>query len=271
MSQLPPHIVKNFIDGKFVEPINGKYMDNYNPASGKVYGKVPDSDKEDIDRAVKSSQRAFETWSKTSKQERSKILNKLADLIEGRMDELAEIESRDQGKPISLARTVDLPLTVGAIRYFAGLILHLEEQAKDIEGLAVNFTQRVPMGVLGLISPWNFPLYLLTWKIAPALAVGDTVVCKPSELASVSAFKLCSILNESGVPPGVCNMVFGYGATAGASLVQHPDVSGISFTGGTATAQHIIRGSAESIKKVYTELEERTLVLFLTMPILKNV
>jgi len=247
-------VINNFTDGLYVPPSKGKYLDNFNPSTGKVYSQIAHSDKEDVDKAVTSAKKAFKTWSKTSRQERSKILNKIADLIEVRLLEFAEAESIDQGKPVTLAKTVDIPRVVSNFRYFAGIILYHQENSTEMEDLAINYTQRVPAGVAGLISPWNLPLYLLTWKIAPALAVGDTIVCKPSEFASVTAWKLCTVLNEAGVPHGVCNMVFGLGSIAGAALVQHPDVPLISFTGGTATAEHIIRDSAPYAKKLYLEL-----------------
>jgi len=247
-------VIHNFIDGQFLPPSNGTYIDNFNPATGQVYGKIPDSGKEDIDKATESAKKAFKSWSKKTSEERSKILLKIADLVDQNLDKLAEAESKDQGKPVSLAKTVDIPRVSANFRFFATAILHHEETSTQIDGVAVNYTVRVPAGVAGLISPWNLPLYLLTWKLAPALAVGDTVVCKPSEFTSVTAWMLCSILNEAGVPPGVCNMVFGRGANTGKALVQHPDIPLISFTGGTATAEHIIRDSSPHYKKLYLEL-----------------
>lgn len=253
--------IQNFIGGKF-EKYEGKdFLDIINPATSKCYGKLPNSDSSVVDRAVQAAKKAFKGWSKTPKQERSRILNKIADIIESRIEELAQAESRNQGKPVSLARTVDIPRVVSNFRFFAGAILHHTEMASEMDGTAVNYTVRTPVGVCGLISPWNLPLYLLTWKIAPALAVGNTIVCKPSEFTSVTAWMLASIMNEAGVPAGVCNMVFGGGFTAGKSLVVHPDVPLISFTGGTVTGEHIIRDSAPHYKKLYLELGGKNPVL----------
>lgn len=250
----PLLIIDNFIHGKFEKPILGNYMDNFNPSNGKVYGKLPDSTKEDLDKAVNSAKAAFKSWSKTPRQERSRLLNKIADIIESRLDEFAAAESKDQGKPVSVAKTVDIPRVCLNFRFFAGAILHHQENSTDMDGTAINYTLRQPVGIAGLISPWNLPLYLLTWKLAPALAVGCTVVCKPSEFASVTSWMLCSVLNEAGIPPGVVNMIYGRGPISGKLLVQHPEVPLISFTGGTATGEHIIRDSASYYKKLYLEL-----------------
>jgi aminomuconate-semialdehyde/2-hydroxymuconate-6-semialdehyde dehydrogenase len=162
--------ILNFIDGNYVKPIDGAYFDNICPATGKVYGKIPDSNKKDIDEAVKVAKRTFKTWSTTPKAERARILNKIADLVEQRLDQFADAESRDQGKPITLAKTVDIARVCSNFRFFAGAILHHQEMATEMDGVAMNYTIRMPIGVCGLISPWNLPLYLLTWKIAPALA-----------------------------------------------------------------------------------------------------
>eukprot|EP01117_Protostelium_nocturnum_P006538 TRINITY_DN2355_c0_g1_i1.p1 TRINITY_DN2355_c0_g1~~TRINITY_DN2355_c0_g1_i1.p1 ORF type:complete len:512 (+),score=198.45 TRINITY_DN2355_c0_g1_i1:68-1537(+) len=247
--------ILNFIDGKYQEkPLNGEWMDNFNPATGKPYGKLPNSGVEDVELAVQSARNAFKSWSKTPKDVRSRILNKIADILESRLEEFAKAESRDQGKPVSLARTVDIPRVISNFRFFAGAILHHVETSSDMDGVAVNYTTRSPIGVCGLISPWNLPLYLLTWKIAPALAVGNTIVCKPSEFTSLTAFMLCSVMKEAGLPDGVCNMVFGRGVVSGNALVEHPKVPLISFTGGTHTGQFIIRNSAPHYKKLYLEL-----------------
>jgi len=245
----------NYIDGKDQsEPLSGKWMDNYNPASGRVYGKLADSNEADVELAVQSAKKALKGWAKTPKQKRAEILTKIADLLDQRLEEFAEAESYDQGKPVSLARTVDIPRASYNFRFFASAILHHTESASDMDSQAFNYTTRTPVGVCGLISPWNLPLYLLTWKIAPAIAVGNSVVCKPSEFTSVTAFKLCHLMTEAGLPAGVCNMVFGRGVVSGNALVQHPQVPLISFTGGTHTGQFIIRNSAPHYKKLYLEL-----------------
>ncbi|KAJ3415031.1 Aldehyde dehydrogenase 8 member A1 [Chytridiales sp. JEL 0842] len=215
---------------------------------------VPDSTSPDVDAAVESATKAFPGWSQTTRAERSRLMMKVADLLEARLEEFAIAESRDQGKPISLARTVDIPRAVHNFRFFASYILHMGEKKTDLDGVAINYVQRVPVGVAGLISPWNLPLYLATWKIAPAMASGCTCVLKPSEFTSVTVWMLCSLLNEAGVPPGVVNMVFGTGPNAGSALVSHPKVPLISFTGGTATGEIIYRNCAPLFKKISLEL-----------------
>ena len=244
----------NYIDGKRVAPVGGQYLDNYQPATGKVYSQVPDSDERDIQAAVAAAKKAFPAWSKTPAEKRSQMLNSIADILEKRLEEFAQAESRDQGKPVSLARKVDIPRAVYNLRFFAGAILHHEESATNMDGHAVNYTYRRPVGVTGLISPWNLPLYLMTWKIAPALSVGNTAVVKPSEITSLTAHLFSEVLEEAGLPPGVCNIVMGLGGKAGAALVQHPDVPLISFTGGTQTAIQIQRDAAPHFKKMGLEL-----------------
>ncbi|KAE8602529.1 hypothetical protein XENTR_v10014019 [Xenopus tropicalis] len=245
--------LQNYVDGKFV-PCNS-YIDSINPATGEVYCRVPDSGKQEVDAAVLSAKAAFPAWSSKSPQERSTILYKLADLIESCLEELAVAESKDQGKTIAFARTVDIPRSVYNFRFFASAILHYTTECTQMDGLAcMHYTVRTPVGVAGLISPWNLPLYLLTWKIAPAIAFGNTVVAKPSEMTSVTAWMMCKLLKEAGVPPGVVNIVFGTGPRAGEALVCHPDVPIISFTGSTVTAQRIIEKSAPYCKKLSLEL-----------------
>ncbi|WP_420038313.1 aldehyde dehydrogenase [Sulfidibacter corallicola] len=246
--------IQNFIDGAMVPPCNGNYMDNIEPATGRVYGQVPDSDAHDIGAAVTAAQRAFPAWSATPVEQRARLLERVADLLESRLEAFAKAESRDQGKPVALAKMVDIPRAVSNFRYFAGAIRHHEESATHMDGKALNYTVRKPVGVAGLISPWNLPLYLLTWKIAPALATGNTCVAKPSEMTSMTAWLLAEVLQEAGIPPGVCNLVFGTGPKAGAALVGHPEVPLISFTGGTETARRIIRDSADGFKKLSLEL-----------------
>ena len=246
--------ILNFIDGQFVAPIEGAYLDNYCPRDGLVMGKIPDSSAADIDAAVAAAKRAFPKWKKLTRSERSDFLYRIADLIEAKIDLFAETESRDQGKPIHLARSVDIPRVIDNFRFFAGAVLHQQEKAFQSSELVLNYTRRDPLGVAGLISPWNLPLYLLTWKIAPALATGNTVVAKPSELTSMTAALLATVMVEAGLPPGVCNLVFGRGQTAGDALVGHRDVPLISFTGGTETAAAIGRRAAPLYKKMSLEL-----------------
>jgi aminomuconate-semialdehyde/2-hydroxymuconate-6-semialdehyde dehydrogenase len=223
-------------------------------ATGKIVAHIADSDSADINRAVEAAQAAFPAWSKRKAEERANILYRVGDLIEKRREELATLESEDQGKPVWLAREVDIPRAVKNFRTFAGAILHHEESSMEMDGEALNYTTRTPLGVAGLISPWNLPLYLATWKIAPAIAVGNTCVVKPSELTPSTAFALREILQEAGIPPGVVNIVQGTGARAGATLTAHPHVPLISFTGGTQTAESILKATAPHFKKVGLEL-----------------
>ncbi|NXH42283.1 AL8A1 dehydrogenase, partial [Dicaeum eximium] len=246
-------VLENFIGGKFV-PCSS-YIDSYNPSTGDVYCRVPDSGKEEVEAAVKAAKDAFPVWSSKSPFERSQILNKLADLIEHDLEAFAQAESKDQGKTITFARTVDIPRAVHNFRFFASSILHHVTECAEMPAMGcVHYTSRAPVGVAGLISPWNLPLYLLTWKIAPAIACGNTVVAKPSEMTSVTAWMMCKLLEKAGVPPGVVNIVFGTGAKAGEALVCHPDVPLISFTGSTLTAQRITEKSAPHCKRLSLEL-----------------
>eukprot|EP01112_Ceratiomyxa_fruticulosa_P016333 TRINITY_DN4917_c0_g1_i3.p1 TRINITY_DN4917_c0_g1~~TRINITY_DN4917_c0_g1_i3.p1 ORF type:complete len:485 (-),score=98.56 TRINITY_DN4917_c0_g1_i3:56-1510(-) len=251
-SELPK--LSNFIDGKYTPPVGGTYLDNFNPSTGKVYSFVPDSDHRDVELAVEAAKKAFPIWSKKPASERSRLLYKIANILESRLDEFARAESQDQGKPLKLARTVDIPRAVLNFRFFAGQILHTENTSSDLEGIAINYSQRMPIGVAGLISPWNLPLYLLSWKIAPAISVGNTCVCKPSELTPMTAFMLGEVLNDAGVPSGVVNIVFGLGAKVGQALVENPRVPLISFTGGTKTGEQVIKSSAPLYKKLSLEL-----------------
>ncbi len=251
---MSPKTLKNFIGGEFVEPKGRGYIESFCPATGLVDHMVPDSDGADIEAAVVAAKKAFSMWSKTAIEERARLLYRIADLIEVRAEDLAQAESRDQGKPVWLARTMDVPRAALNFRFFAGAVLHHRESASKMDSGALNYTSRRPVGVAGLISPWNLPLYLLTWKIAPAIATGNTCVCKPSELTSLTAFYLCEILREAGLPDGVVNMVFGRGPSAGQALVDHPDVSLISFTGGTSTGETLARSAAPKLKKLSLEL-----------------
>ncbi|XP_020797290.1 2-aminomuconic semialdehyde dehydrogenase [Boleophthalmus pectinirostris] len=253
-SQKSPYLVlENFIGGEFV-PCE-KHVDSYDPSTGKVYCHVPDSGPEEVEAAVKAAKKAFPEWSSRSPEQRAQILNKLADLIEERLFEFAQAESRDQGKTVTLARNVDIPRSVYNYRFFASSILHHTTDCSQMDHLGcLNYTIRCPVGVAGLISPWNLPLYLLTWKIAPAIAMGNTVVAKPSEMTSVTAWMMCKLMQKAGVPPGVVNIVFGTGPRAGDALVGHPDVPLVSFTGSTLTAQRITERSAPYCKKLSLEL-----------------
>ena len=246
--------IKNYINGELVEPSSGKYIDNYNPASGKVYSLIPDSNENDINTAVLAAKNAFQSWSKTSKKYRSDLLMRLASRIEDYSEELIIAESRDNGKPESLARLVDIPRASENFRFFATAILHFSSELHDMDGKALNYTLREPVGVAACISPWNLPLYLLTWKIAPALAAGNTVVAKPSEVTPMSAYILSKICAEIDFPPGVLNIVHGLGSKIGDSLTGHEDTPIVSFTGGTQTGRHIAGIASPMFKKISLEL-----------------
>jgi aminomuconate-semialdehyde/2-hydroxymuconate-6-semialdehyde dehydrogenase len=246
--------VGNFINGEFVTPSSGHYIDVVNPATGEVIAHIPDSDAQDVDEAVHAAKIAFASWSVTPVEERSRLLLKLADLIEANLDMLAELESRDNGKTVALAKRLDIPRAVANFRFFATAILHDSTSAHVTNAQVLNYTLRQPLGVAGLISPWNLPLYLLSWKIAPALASGNTCVAKPSEVTPLTANALAELAVEAGIPAGVLNIVHGYGGTAGAALTAHPDVPAISFTGGTATGQKVAAAAAPMFKKLSLEL-----------------
>jgi len=244
----------NFIGGRFAAARSGATLDDINPATEEVIAQVPDSDRADVDDAVAAAKSAFPSWSKTPAAERSRLLLALADAIERNLDELARVESCDNGKAISLARRLDIPRAVANFRFFATAILHQSSEAHFTDGAALNYTLRQPMGIAGLISPWNLPLYLLSWKIAPAIAVGNTCVAKPSELTPLTAHRLAELSLEAGIPTGVINIVHGFGAKAGAAICEHPDVPLISFTGGTVTGAKVGAMAAPLFKKVSLEL-----------------
>src|SRR5438445_9981326 len=246
--------ILNFIGGEFLEPQAGRFLDNIEPATGKPYSQVPDSDDRDVDLAVEAAEKAFAQWSRTTAAERSQILLRIADLIERDLEKLARAESIDTGKPLSLARSLDIPRAASNFRFFATAILHTENEAHITDGVAFNYTLRQPRGMAGLISPWNLPLYLLSWKIAPAIAVGNTAIAKPSELTPMTAYLLCEIVREAGLPKGVLNVVHGTGPNVGAAITAHPKIGTISFTGGTVTGKKVAEAAAPLLKKVSLEL-----------------
>ncbi len=246
--------IQNFIDGQFDEPVGGKYLDNIEPATGTAYSQVADSGKEDVDLAVTAAEKAFIDWSKKPAAERSKILLRIGDLIERDLEKLARAESIDTGKPLALARSLDIPRAASNFRFFATAILHTESEAHITDNVAFNYTLRQPRGIAGLISPWNLPLYLLSWKIAPAIAVGNTAIAKPSELTPMTAYLLCEICKEAGLPNGVLNVVHGTGPNVGAAITAHPKINTISFTGGTLTGKKVAEACAPLFKKVSLEL-----------------
>lgn len=244
----------NYIDGKLIPPINTEWLDNIDPSRGKVFARIPHSKPEDVALAAEAASRAFPLWSALSVQERSAHLMRLVALIRKNHDRLAQAESLDNGKPLWLADKVDISRAAANFEFFATAILHFASDAHDRQQNGFNYTRRHPIGVVGCISPWNLPLYLFTWKIAPALAAGNTVVAKPSEITPYTAFLLSELCMEAGIPAGVLNIVHGLGATAGEAIVAHPEIKAISFTGGTKTGEHLARVAAPMFKKLSLEL-----------------
>jgi len=246
--------ILNFIGGQFVPPSNGRFLPNITPITGAIYSELPDSGEEDVDAAVKAAQAAFPGWSTLSPGARSRVLLRIADLIALDLDEFARAESIDSGKPIHQSRTVDIPRAEANIRFFATAILHTSSESHFTDSHTLNYTHRKPLGVVACISPWNLPLYLFTWKIAPALAAGNCVVAKPSELTPMTAYLFCRLCRDAGLPDGVLNVVHGLGDRAGASITAHDDIKAISFTGGTATGSRIASVAAPKFKKLSLEL-----------------
>ncbi len=246
--------ILNYINGKLEKPISGSYLDNINPAEGKVYSSLPDSDFNDVQKAVSAASNAFLIWSTMPAEKRASVLLKIAELIDRDLDKLALAESIDQGKPLKLAKSVDIPRASANLRFYATASMHVSSASHLMEGEAINYTTQTPIGIAGCISPWNLPLYLFTWKIAPALAAGCTVVAKPSELTPMTAFLFSKLCIEAGLPDGVLNIVHGLGSKVGQAIVEHPDVSVISFTGGTVTGKKIASTAAPMFKKLSLEL-----------------
>ena len=247
-------IVNNYIDGEFVEPHTKQYLDIYEPATGLVYGKVAESSNVDIDKAVAAAKKAFPYWSELSIPERAGYLNKIAIEIKNRSHLLAKYESRDTGKPVSLAKTIDIPRAIENFKFFANLSENFDFEESIESEISFNTITRKPLGVVGCISPWNLPLYLFSWKIAPALIVGNTVIAKPSEITPYTASKLAEICLDIGLPRGVLNIVNGSGSIAGDLIVKNTNIKAISFTGGTATGKLIYQNSFESLKKLSLEM-----------------
>ncbi len=244
----------NYINGNFVPSQSDEWIDNYEPATGQIYSQIPRSRADDVQKAYESSKNAFLLWSQLSNKERSNYLLKIADSIEKHHEEFALAESKDTGKPIKLAMTVDIPRAIANFRFFATAILHAHDEAYDMGKMGFNYVKRKPLGVAGLISPWNLPLYLLTWKIAPALAVGNVCIAKPSEITPYTAYLLAKVCDEIGLPRGVLNIVHGLGPEAGEAIVSHPKIPIISFTGGTITGKRIAQQAGLLLKKVSLEL-----------------
>ncbi|PKV49808.1 aminomuconate-semialdehyde/2-hydroxymuconate-6-semialdehyde dehydrogenase [Aquimarina sp. MAR_2010_214] len=247
--------IKNYINGEFKAPVQDQWIDNYNPSTGDIYSLIPNSSAADVQVAYEAAAQAFPTWSETPLQQRSEILARIASLITENLDQLAQAEAIDNGKPLSLSTSVDIPRASSNFQFFANAITQFASEAHESTGLnAINFTLRQSIGVVGCISPWNLPLYLFTWKIAPALAAGNTVVAKPSEITPMTAYLLGDICTKAGLPKGVLNIVHGLGNTTGQAIIEHPNIKAISFTGGTATGAHIAKTAAPMFKKLSLEL-----------------
>jgi aminomuconate-semialdehyde/2-hydroxymuconate-6-semialdehyde dehydrogenase len=250
---IPLHL-ENYIGGNLIAPLNGKFIENINPATGEVFCQIPDSDERDIELAVQAAQKAFVQWSTTPAEKRFTILNRIADLIDENLEALAIAETTDNGKPLWLSKKVDIPRASANFRFFATGIMHFAAESHQMEDKAINYTLRQPLGIVGCISPWNLPLYLFTWKIAPALAAGNCVLAKPSEVTPVTAFLLSKICIEAGLPAGVLNIIHGTGPVAGEAIVIHPAVKAISFTGSTRAGERIASLAAPKFKKLSLEL-----------------
>jgi aminomuconate-semialdehyde/2-hydroxymuconate-6-semialdehyde dehydrogenase len=245
--------IQNFIDGKYVSPVNGRYIENFAPATGKVSGEIPDSDVADVDLAVGAAKAAFPAWAAMPLEKRHDILRAISDGILQNLDQLAEAESADSGKTIQTARTIDIPRAALNFKFFATALLHFSSESHHQPGV-LSYTLCQPIGVVGCISPWNLPLYLFSWKIAPALAAGNCVIGKPSEITPLTAYLLGEICNQAGLPPGVLNILHGLGPSTGAAIVSHPEVKAISFTGSTRAGAEIARVAAPMFKKLSLEL-----------------
>ena len=243
----------NYISGKFIEPDTGEWLEDFSPATGEVIALVPKSGQNDINMAVDAAKKALPSWSSLTNIDRANWLDKIADKLETKYEEIARLESKDTGKPISLAREVDAYRSVKNFRFFADMIRNLDIEIFDMED-ATNRVIYKPVGVGALITPWNLPLYLLSWKVAPAIGMGNTVVCKPSEMTPLTADLLMKTIDEIGLPKGVVNLVHGDGMGAGSPLVSHENVSLVSFTGGTSTGSIVAKSAASSFKKLSLEL-----------------
>jgi aminomuconate-semialdehyde/2-hydroxymuconate-6-semialdehyde dehydrogenase len=249
-----PYHLENYIGGNLIGPLSGKFMENVNPATGEVLCHTPDSSEKDVNAALAAAERAFPAWSVTPAEERFKILNRIASLIDEHLDGLALAETTDNGKPLWLSKRVDIPRASANFRFFATGIMHFAAESHTMEDKAINYTLRQPIGIVGCISPWNLPLYLFTWKIAPALAAGNCVIAKPSEVTPVTAFLLSRICREAGLPDGVLNIIHGRGDTTGEAIVKHPRIKAISFTGSTRAGARIASIAAPVFKKLSLEL-----------------
>jgi aminomuconate-semialdehyde/2-hydroxymuconate-6-semialdehyde dehydrogenase len=246
--------ILNYINGQLIEPVSKSYLDNPDPSTGAVYSLCPDSDAADVELAVNAAEAAFNEWSNTPAEKRARIMTRIAELIESNLDTFAKAETIDQGKPLWLSRNGEIPRAVSNMRFFGTAIEHFASEAHPMGDHAINYTLRTPIGVVGCISPWNLPLYLFTWKIAPAIAAGNCVVAKPSEVTPMTAFLFSEVCIEAGLPAGVLNIVHGLGAKVGSAITAHPKIKAISFTGGTKTGAEIARVASPMFKKLSLEL-----------------
>lgn len=249
-----PEYIQNYIDGGFYAPISRNYIDNINPATGEVISQIPESNEKDITQAVAAAKKAFPLWSVTAVEKRFEVLHRIAELIDANLDALALAETTDNGKPLWLSKKTDIPRASANFRFFATGIMHFATNSHAMEDKAINYTLRQPLGVVACISPWNLPLYLFTWKIAPALAAGNCVIAKPSEVTPVTAYLLAHICKEAGLPAGVLNIVHGPGHITGEAIIKHPDIKAISFTGSTKAGERIASVAAPKFKKLSLEL-----------------
>ena len=246
--------IQNFIGGEFRPTLSGNYIDNINPATGELIGKIPDSNEKDVAEAVDAAKKAFAEWSVAPVEGRFRILNRIAGIIDEHAEQLAVAETTDNGKPLWLSKKIDIPRAAANFRFFATGIMHFATESHNMEDKAINYTLRQPVGIVGCISPWNLPLYLFTWKIAPAIAAGNCVIAKPSEVTPVTGYLLAHICKAAGLPDGVLNIIHGKGNTTGEAIIKHPDIKAISFTGSTRAGERIASLAAPKFKKLSLEL-----------------
>lgn len=252
--------IQNYINGEFISSDDN--LDDINPATGEIIASIPNSNSKDVDLAVQAADNARKSWSSLSIDERAQWLDKIADSLESRSEEIASLESLDTGKPISLARAVDASRSVTNFRFFGEFAKDYSQEKFEMDD-ATNHVILKPVGIAGLITPWNLPLYLLSWKIAPAIVMGNTVIAKPSELTPLTANLLAEVIHEIGLPKGVVNIVHGLGSDAGQAIVEHPKINLISFTGGTATGKKVAETAAPMFKKLSLELGGKNATLIL--------
>ncbi len=243
-----------YIDGRFVDAASGETLASLNPHDNSTIADVALAGREDVDRAVAAARRAFPAWSRMAAADRGRVLLKLADLIEQNAEELARLESLDTGHPLRDSRRLDVPRTAACFRYFGGMADKFQGETIPVEAGFLNYTLREPVGVVGQIVPWNFPLMFTSWKMAPALAAGNCIVMKPSEITPLSSLRIAELMSEAGLPPGVVNMVPGLGSVVGQYIAEHPGIAKVAFTGSTATGRRVVQASAGNLKKVQLEL-----------------